>query len=39
MLKVIMDGAVHSTKVLNEDNDKCPGESASKLVSPTTEAL
>ena len=39
MLAVIMDGAVHSTRVLNEDNDKCPGESASKLVSPTTGSI
>lgn len=39
MLAVIMDGAVHSTRVLNEDNDRCPGESASKLVSPTTGSI
>lgn len=39
MLAIIMDGAVHSTRVLNEDNDKCPGESASKLVSPTTGSI
>jgi hypothetical protein len=39
MLAIIMDGAVHSTRVLNEDNDRCPGESASKLVSPTTGSI
>ena len=39
MLAVIMDGAVHSTRVLNEDNDRCPGESSSKLVSPTTGSI
>lgn len=39
MLAIIMDGAVHSTRVLNEDNDRCPGESSSKLVSPTTGSI
>ena len=39
MLAIIMDGAIHSTRVLNEDNDRCPGESASKLVSPTTGSI
>jgi len=33
MLAVIMDGAIHSTRVLNEDNNQCEGENSSKIVS------
>ena len=39
MLAVIMDGAIHSTRVLNEDNNECPGDSSSKLVSPTVGSV
>ena len=39
MLAVIMDGAIHSTRVLNEDNNECPGDSSSKLVSPTAGSV
>jgi hypothetical protein len=39
MLSVIMDGAIHSTRVLNADNDTCEGDSSSKLVSPTTGSV
>ena len=36
MLAVIMDGSIHSTRVLNEDNTECTGDATSKVVSPTT---
>ena len=36
MLAVIMDGSIHSTRVLNEDNSECTGDATSKVVSPTT---
>ena len=39
MLAVILDGAIHSTRVLNEDNNECPGDSSSKLVSPTVGSV
>ncbi len=39
MLAVIMDGAIHSTRVLNEDNNQCEGDNSSKLVSPTTGSI
>ena len=36
MLAIIMDGSIHSTRVLNEDNTECTGDATSKVVSPTT---
>ena len=39
MLALIMDGAIHSTRVLNQDNSLCEDNSSSNLVSPTTGSV
>jgi hypothetical protein len=39
MLSVIMDGAIHSTRILNENNLKCTEDASSNLVSPTAGTL
>lgn len=39
MLALIMDGAIHSTRVLNQDNSLCDDNSSSNLVSPTTGSV
>jgi hypothetical protein len=39
MLAVIMDGAIHSTRILNENNLKCTEDASSNLVSPTAGTL
>jgi len=36
VVTVFMDGAIHSTRVLNENNDDCVSDNLSKLVSETT---
>jgi len=36
VVTVFMDGAIHSTRILNENNDDCVSDNLSKLVSETT---
>jgi len=39
MLSIIMDGSIHSTRVLNEDNTECEGDTTSNIVSPTIGSI